>query len=78
MGVLRRRAVNATLEAELLLVATAWRDDIRAAARFTAVKRDDGNGVFFLSPVVGSMYTLPASGAPHLYTPTTEAWRKRN
>jgi hypothetical protein len=47
---------NTTLEKLLLPTAEAWRADIRAAADFTAVKRSDGQGLFFLHPVVGSVY----------------------
>ena len=46
---------NATLEARLLPEATAWREDIRYAANYTAVRNADGS-VFFLHPVVGSAY----------------------
>jgi hypothetical protein len=41
----------------LLPTAKAWRNDINFAANFTAVRRDDGKGLFFLSPVVGSSYS---------------------
>lgn len=47
---------NATLEGLLLPTAEAWRTNIRAAADFTAVQRTDGHGLFFLHPVVGSVY----------------------
>ena len=47
---------NATLEARLLPEATAWREDIRFAANFTAVRNGDGS-VFFVHPVVGSAYS---------------------
>ena len=47
---------NATLEKLLLPTAEVWRQDIRVAADYTAVRRDDGNGLFFLHPVVGSVY----------------------
>ena len=52
-------SINATLEAEMQPAATAWRQHIHAAATFTAVKRTDGKGYYFLSPVVGSMYGMP-------------------
>ena len=47
--------------AALLPTATAWRANIHTAAAFTAVKRTDGQGLFFLSPVVGSVYGMPAN-----------------
>ena len=47
---------NSTLESLLLETAEAWRQDIRVAADFTAVRRTDGRGLFFLHPVVGSVY----------------------
>jgi hypothetical protein len=46
---------NATLEATFLPTAVAWRADINFAANFTAVRRSDGSGLFFLHPVVGSV-----------------------
>jgi hypothetical protein len=52
-------AMNATIEAALLPTTTAWRTDINTAAKFTAVKRADGNGLYFLTPVVGSVYAMP-------------------
>lgn len=48
--------LNASLEALLLPTATAWRADIRVAANFTAVRRSDGSGLYFLHPVVGAAY----------------------
>ena len=45
---------NATLEATLLPTSTAWRNDVNFAANFTAVRRSDGSGLYFLHPVVGS------------------------
>ena len=50
-------STNATFESMLLPTAAAWRSDINFAANYTAVKRDDGNGLFFLHPVVGSAYS---------------------
>ena len=47
---------NTTLEGLLLPTAEAWRSNIRAAADFTAVRRTNGHGLFFLHPVVGSVY----------------------
>ena len=47
---------NATLERLLLLTAEAWWSNIRAAADFTAVRRTDGHGLFFMHPVVGAVY----------------------
>jgi hypothetical protein len=55
---------NATLERLLIPTAEAWRSDIRAAAAFTAVHRSDGNGLFFLHPVVGSSYGLQSGEHP--------------
>ena len=52
-------SMNTSVEAALLPTATAWRADIHTAAEFTAVKRSDGNGrLYFLSPVVGSVYSM--------------------
>ena len=48
---------NATFESMLLPTATAWRSDINFAANYTAVRRSDGQGLFFLHPVVGSAYS---------------------
>ena len=48
----------------LLPTAEAWRRDIRTAAAFTAVHRSDGDGVFFLHPVVGSSYGLQSGKHP--------------
>ena len=48
---------NMTLESELLPTGAAWRKDINRAANFTAVRRSDGKGLFFLHPVVGSAYS---------------------
>ena len=50
---------NATLEARLLPTATAWWNDINFAANFTAVRRTDGTGLYFLHPAVGSAYSEP-------------------
>jgi hypothetical protein len=53
---------NATLEAALLPTAEAWREDIRFAANFTAVRSSRGDGsLFFLHPVVGSACAAPAN-----------------
>ena len=49
-------SINKTLEQQFLPAAEAWRQDIRKASNFTAVRRADGNGLFFLHPVVGSIY----------------------
>lgn len=50
-------SVNATFERALKPTADAWRDDIRHAANFTAVRRSYGEpGLYFLHPVVGSVY----------------------
>jgi hypothetical protein len=57
---------NATLEARLLPEATDWREDIRYAANYTAVRNADGS-VFFLHPVVGSAYS---ETNPPMSTPT--------
>ena len=58
---------NVTLEREFIPTATTWRQDINFAANYTAVRRSDGNGLFFLHPVVGSAYsehgTLPSLAA---------------
>lgn len=51
-------SINVTLERELGPIAAAWRNDIMTAANFTAVRRTDGSGLFFLHPVVGSRYSL--------------------
>eukprot|EP01052_Picozoa_sp_SAG31_P018204 SAG31_NODE_1280_length_9033_cov_11.049810_3_plen_537_part_00 len=59
--------INKTLEAMLLPVAEAWREDIRFAANFTAVRSSKGDGsIFFLHPVVGSAYSEknPPMSAP--------------
>ena len=48
---------NTTLEATFLPTASAWRSDIGFAANYTAVRRSDGKGLFFLHPVVGSAYS---------------------
>jgi hypothetical protein len=53
--------VNATLESLLIPSAEAWRADLRKAADFTAVKRADGRGLFFLHPVAGARYGLQTS-----------------
>ena len=50
-------STNATFESMLLPTASAWRSDINFAANYTAVRRVDGNGLFFLHPVVGSAYS---------------------
>ena len=49
-------SIDPALQKQLRPTAAAWREDIRFAANFTAVRRSDGNGIFFLSPVVGSAY----------------------
>ena len=49
-------SIDPALEQQLRPTAMKWRQDIRVAANFTAVRRSDGNGIFFLSPVVGSAY----------------------
>eukprot|EP01051_Picozoa_sp_SAG22_P000864 SAG22_NODE_28_length_28728_cov_19.603619_7_plen_1070_part_00 len=52
-------SLNATLQAEFLPTANAWRENIHTAATFTAVRRANGDeGWFFLSPVVGSVYGM--------------------
>ena len=61
---------NATLEAALLPAAAAWRADVRFAANFTAVRRSDGSGLFFLHPVVGSAYS---EASPPFDTPVVPA-----
>ena len=51
-------SINATFEAALLPVAQEWRQQINAAANFTAVRKSDGSGeLFFLHPVIGSAYS---------------------
>jgi len=45
---------NRTLEALLAPTANAWRSDIHFAANYTAVRRKDGKGFYFLHPCVGS------------------------
>merc|ERR1719150_781118 len=45
---------NKTLEKMLGPTASAWRADIQFAANYTAVRRKDGKGFFFLHPCVGS------------------------
>jgi hypothetical protein len=57
---------NKTLESALLPTAKAWRSDVNAAANFTAVRRSDGTGLFFMSPVVGSVYSLRTPSSPPL------------
>lgn len=57
---------NATLEARLMPEATAWREDIRSSANYTAVRNGDGS-VFFLHPVAGSAYS---ETNPPMSTPT--------
>eukprot|EP00040_Diaphanoeca_grandis_P012081 m.61610 g.61610 ORF g.61610 m.61610 type:complete len:1121 (+) comp23013_c0_seq1:137-3499(+) len=60
-------SINSTLEQSLVPTANAWRQDIRFAANFTAVRKADGSGdLFFLSPVVGSVYNLRTSSSPPL------------
>lgn len=48
--------LNASLEAQLQPVAKAWRADIQNAANYTAVRKTDGSGLYFLHPVVGAAY----------------------
>lgn len=45
---------NRTLEALLEPTVNKWRSDIQFAANYTAVRRTDGNGLYFLHPCVGS------------------------
>ena len=53
---------NKTLEATLLPAANEWRENVRFAANFTAVRKADGSrDLYFLSPVVGSVYGLKES-----------------
>eukprot|EP00039_Didymoeca_costata_P024663 m.11054 g.11054 ORF g.11054 m.11054 type:complete len:1062 (+) comp4367_c0_seq1:181-3366(+) len=54
-------SINSTFEESLLPIATAWQADIHNAANFTAVRNDNGEGIFFLHPVVGSVYGTAAS-----------------
>jgi hypothetical protein len=58
------------LEALLLPTATSWRQDIRTAAKFTAVTRTDGKGLFFLHPAVGSVYVNGGDGIEKTNTNT--------
>ena len=57
---------NVSLEGRLLPTAEIWRRDVHAAADFTAVRRSDGAGLFFLHPVVGSVFGLRKAGSPPL------------
>ena len=56
-------SIDPAFEKQLRPTAAAWRQDIRFAANFTAVRRSDGTGIFFLSPVVGSAYGRSAGTA---------------
>jgi hypothetical protein len=60
-------SINATLERSLAPTAAEWRADINFAANFTAVRKSDGSGeLYFLSPVVGSIYSLRTTSSPPL------------
>ena len=67
-------STNATLEAQLLPTATEWRGNVRFAANFTAVRKADGSGeLYFLSPVVGSLYGRTESASTPLLPGGSEA-----
>lgn len=67
-------SLNASWEQQLAPTASAWRDDVRFAANFTAVRKSDGSGeLFFLSPVVGSVYGLRTAASPPLLPGGTDA-----
>jgi len=65
-------STNATFEQGLMSTAKAWRADVNFAARFTAVKKAGVGNVkgsadlYFLSPVVGSIYSLRTPKSPPL------------
>ncbi len=52
-------STNKTLEDALLPTANEWRENVRFAANYTAVRKSNSSGdIYFLSPVVGSSYNL--------------------